>query len=92
MVKNETREEVLNRDDSNAENAATTIIEPCDDASDVYDFVSLVKSMAPAAARAAAAEAMERVVNVGLAKNEAAAYAFRLEMQLGDAQRAIEEM
>jgi hypothetical protein len=92
MVKNETREEVLNRDDSNAENAATTIIEPCDDASDVDDFVSLVKSMAPAAARAAAAEAMERVVNVGLAKNEAAAYAFRLEMQLGDAQRAIEEM
>ena len=94
MVKNkQTREEeVLNRDDSNAENAATTIIEPCDDASDVDDFVSLVKSMAPAAARAAAAEAMERVVNVGLAKNEAAAYAFRLEMQLGDAQRAIEEM
>ena len=92
MVKNETREEVLNRDDSNAENAATTIIEPCDDASDADDFVSLVKSMAPSAARLAAAAAMERVVNVGLAKNEAAAYAFRLEMQLGDAQRAIEEM
>ena len=92
MVKNETREEVLNRDDSNAENAATTIIEPCDDASDADDFVILVKSMAPSAARAAAAAAMERVVNVGLAKNEAAAYAFRLEMQLGDAQRAIEEM
>jgi hypothetical protein len=93
MVKNkQTREEeVLNRDDSNAENAATTIISR-DDASDADDFVSLVKSMAPAAARAAAAEAMERVVNVGLAKNEAAAYAFRLEMQLGDAQRAIEEM
>ena len=92
MVKNETREEVLNRDDSNAENAATTIIEPCDDASDADDFVSLVKSMAPSAARAAAAAAMERVVRVGLAKNEAAAYAFRLEMQLGDAQRSIEEM
>ena len=94
MVKNkQTREEeVLNRDDSNAENAATTIIEPCDDASDADDFVILVKSMAPSAARAAAAAAMERVVNVGLAKNEAAAYAFRLEMQLGDAQRAIEEM
>jgi hypothetical protein len=93
MVKNkQTREEeVLNRDDSNAENAATTIISR-DDASDADDFVSLVKSMAPAAARAAAAEAMERVVNVGLAKNETAAYAFRLEMQLGDAQRAIEEM
>jgi hypothetical protein len=92
MVKNETREEVLNRDDSNAENAATTIIEPCDDASDADDFVSLVNRMAPSAARLAAAAAMERVVNVGLAKNEAAAYAFRLEMQLGDAQRAIEEM
>jgi len=92
MVKNETREEVLNRDDSNAENAATTIIEPCDDASDADDFSSLVKSMAPAAARAAAAAAMERVVRVGLAKNETAAAAARLEMQLGDAQRAIEEM
>jgi hypothetical protein len=94
MVKNkQTREEeVLNRDDSNAENAATTIIEPCDDASDADDFVSLVNRMAPSAARLAAAAAMERVVNVGLAKNEAAAYAFRLEMQLGDAQRAIEEM
>ena len=63
-----------------------------DDGSDAEDFSSLVASMAPAAARAAAAAAMERLVRVGLAKNETAAAAARLEMQLGDAQRAIEEM
>ena len=72
-----------------AENKTTLSPE---DGSDAEDFSSLVASMAPAAARAAAAAAMERLVRVGLAKNETAAAAARLEMQLGDAQRAIEEM
>ena len=56
------------------------------------DFSSLTASMPPAAARAAASAAMDRAVRAGLAQNETAAAAARLEMQLGDAQRAIEEM
>ena len=76
---------------SNARAERKTTLSP-DDGSDAEDFSSLVASMAPAAARAAAAAAMERLVRVGLAKNETAAAAARLEMQLGDAQRAIEEM
>ena len=56
------------------------------------DFSSLVAAMPVAAARAAAAAAMARAVRTGLARSETAASAARLEMQLGDAQRAIEEM
>ena len=48
--------------------------------------------MPPAAARVAASAAMDRAVRAGLAQSETAAAAARLEMQLGDAQRAIEEM
>jgi len=56
------------------------------------DFSSLTASMPPAAARVAASAAMDRAVRAGLAQSETAAAAARLEMQLGDAQRAIEEM
>ena len=65
---------------------------PSDAGDAVFAFSSLVATMPPAAARAAAAAAMARAVLTGLAQNETAAAAARLETQLGDAQRAIEEM
>ena len=55
-------------------------------------FVSLINSMRPEQAVAAAAQAMEAVVTVGLASKKLAAAKRSLEAQLADAQRAIEEM